>query len=374
MKICFYNVTASYITGGLETYCWEAGRALSRRGHAVEIVAGNRGAAWHDEVRLVQFPFRAELDWPDFGTRFRRLAERISFARRSLGHLVSAGYDAVIVNKPFDFPILFQARRYGMRAQTVFRSGGTDFYPGDRWFADSVDHWVSTSRHNAQEIATRYGRPVSVIYNGVDSERFRPLPRKAGWRASRGIPDDALLLASVGRLVGLKGLRVVVEALAGLDATIHFMIVGEGPEEIPLRTRATQLGVGPRLHFEGRVNRDSLPQLLAEADLLVQPSIGVEAFGISVVEAMACALPVFASDLGGLKETVVDRQTGRLLPQGDVSAWRDAIGRAAHDRAALGPWGEIGRARAEREFSWSNNAARLEALLELRRARASGGR
>jgi hypothetical protein len=75
MKVCFYNVTASFIPGGLETYCWEAGRALARRGHDVTIVAGNRGRAWHDEVRLVQFPFRVEQDWPDLGTRFRRLME-----------------------------------------------------------------------------------------------------------------------------------------------------------------------------------------------------------------------------------------------------------------------------------------------------------
>ena len=67
MRICFYNVTATYLSGGLETYCWEAGRALARRGHAVSIVAGNRGAARHDEVRLAHFPFRAEKEWPDFG-------------------------------------------------------------------------------------------------------------------------------------------------------------------------------------------------------------------------------------------------------------------------------------------------------------------
>ena len=67
-------------------------------GHRVEIVAGNRGKAWHDEVRLVQFPFRVEQDWPDFGTRFRRLMERLSFSRDSLPYLLAAGFDAVIVN------------------------------------------------------------------------------------------------------------------------------------------------------------------------------------------------------------------------------------------------------------------------------------
>ena len=149
-------------------------------GHRVEIVAGNRGKAWHDEVRLVQFPFRVEQDWPDFGTRFRRLMERLSFSRDSLPYLLAAGFDAVIVNKPFDLPILWRARRRGLRAATVFSSGGTDFFRGDRWFAGAVDHWVSTSRHNAAEVSAHFHQPVSVLYSGVDTDQFRPGPRRAG--------------------------------------------------------------------------------------------------------------------------------------------------------------------------------------------------
>ena len=161
MRICFYNVTASFIPGGLETYCWEVGRALARRGHEVPIVACDRGEARPDDVKLVRFPFRIEQSWLNFGTRFRRLMERLSFARGGgLQHLVQAGYDAVVINKPFDFPVLWQARRSGMRAQTLFRSGGTDFFLGYRLFAGAIDHWVSTSRYNAAQVEARYAREV----------------------------------------------------------------------------------------------------------------------------------------------------------------------------------------------------------------------
>jgi glycosyltransferase involved in cell wall biosynthesis len=367
MKICFYNVTASYIFGGLETYCWEVGRALAGRGHEVAIFAGNRGAARSDEVRLIQFPFRPEKEWPDLGVRFRRLAERLSFARNSLGPLIAGNFDAVVVNKPFDFPILWQARRQGLRAQTVFRSGGTDFFPTDRWFAPAIDLWISCSRYNAQEITAHYGRPVSVLHNGVDAERFRPIARQAGWRAARHISEGALLVASLGRLVGWKGLRTVIEALAGLGSDVQYLVIGEGPDEHSLKTLAVELGVGARVHFMGRITREHLPQLLSEADLLVQPSIGVETFGISVVEAMACALPVFASNIGGLPEIIVDAESGRLLPPRDVAAWRNAFAAAAADRATLRSWGEAGRIRVQREFSWTRNAARLEEMLVARR-------
>jgi glycosyltransferase involved in cell wall biosynthesis len=363
VKVCFYNVTASFIPGGLETYCWEAGRALARRGHDVSIVAGDRGKAWHDEVRLVQFPFRVEQDWPDFGRRFRRLMERLSFARHSLGHLVGSGYDAVIVNKPFDFPILWRARRRGLRAQTLFRSGGTDFYAGDRMFIGAVDHWVSASRYNAAQVEARYGRSVKVIHNGVDTGVFAPQARDAELRRSLGAAPGDLLVVSVSRLVAWKGVRVVLEAIAGLPEGVRYLVIGEGPEEQSLRRLAQARGIGARVRFLGRVPHRELPLILSQCDLFVQPSIGEEAFGISVVEAMACGLPVLASDNGGLPEIVVEGETGRLLAPGSVPAWRGAIEAAAASPAQLRATGERARARACAEFTWAANAARLESLL-----------
>jgi len=363
LKICFYNVTASFIQGGLETYCWEAGRALARRGHRVSIVAGAGGEPRHQEVELLRFAFRREQDWPNFGTRFRRLMERLSFARHSFTHLVGAGYDAVVVNKPFDFPILWQARRKGLAAQTVFRSGGTEFYACDRYFAGSIDHWLSTSRYNAAQVESRYGRKVEVVHNGVDVDRFKPLPRALPLRTRLGLPLEARVLVSVGRLVGWKGLRVIVAALAQLPQDVHYLVVGDGPDAERLREQAFGLGVAARVHFCGRVVHDELPQVLAQADLLVQPSLGEESFGITLVEAMACALPVLASCQGGMTEIVLPGVTGELLPAGEIGAWREAIAQLLLEPERLRALGSAGRARVVAEFTWAANAARLERLL-----------
>lgn len=370
MRVCFYNVTATYLSGGLETYCWEAGRALARRGHEVSIVAGNRGSARHDEVLLAQFAFRAEKEWPNLGVRFRRLAERLSFARHALPHLVTAGYDAVIVNKPFDFPVLWRARELGLRAQTLFRSGGTDFFPADRWFADAVMHWVSSSGYNARQIARRYGRKVEVIHNGVDTQAFRPQARDPGLRTRHGAGPGDVLLVSVGRLVGWKGTRVVIEAMADLPANIRYLVVGDGPERPVLEALTVRLGLAQRVRFAGALEHAALPELLSNCDLCLQPSVGEEAFGISVVEAMACGLPVLASANGGLPEIVVEGETGRLLPPGEVAAWAAAIAGLCADPTALARMGRAARARAEAEFTWAANAARLEAIL----ARGGGAR
>lgn len=133
----------------------------------------------------------------------------------------------MVINKPFDFPVLWRARRRGMHARTLFRSGGTDFFPGDRLFAGSIDHWVSTSRYNAAQIDARYRRPVTVIHNGVDTGHFRPQARE---HALARLPPDARVIVSLGRLVGWKGLQVIVEALAGLPADVHYLVIGEGAE------------------------------------------------------------------------------------------------------------------------------------------------
>lgn len=364
MKIAFYNVTATSIHGGLETYCWEVGRALARRGHQVDIVAGNRGQAWHREVGLHQFGFRAEKEWPDLGVRFRRLSERLSFARNSLDQLTGAGYDAVIVNKPFDFPILWRARQRGLRAVTLFRSGGTDFFPGDRVFSGAIQHWVSSSHYNARQVEARYGKRVQVIHNGVDIDVFQPSQKDADIRASLGAAPGDLLVVSVGRLVGWKGTRVVLQSLADLPANVRFVVVGTGPEEAALRAQAAALGIADRVHFAGHVDHANLPRLLGQCDVFVQPSIGEEAFGISVVEAMACGLPVLASNNGGLPEIVVDGETGSLLEPGNISIWRNAIAMLAHHRPLAAERGAAGRLRVERQFSWAANAASHEAILE----------
>lgn len=361
MKICFYNLTAGFKTGGLETYCWEVGRALVRQGHQVHIIGGMGGKARNEEVRLISLPYRPRDSFPNLGTRFRKLAERLSFAAGAMPYLVNEGYDAVIINKPYDFPALWHARRRGMKAVTALRSGGTEFYLGDGFFAKAVDHWLSTSAYNAAQVEARYHRPVTVVANGVDPDGFNPGRRDAAMRAALGIPDTAPLVVSTGRLVGWKGLPIVIEALADLPG-VHYLAIGGGEARSGLERLACEKGVGDRVHFAGEVSHGTLAPLLACGDIFVQPSIGEEAFGISVVEALASGLPALVSNQGGLREIVEDGVCGRLLPAGDTAAWREAIG-ATLDPDIRARMGEAGRARVMASFTWAGNARRLQEIL-----------
>lgn len=361
MKICFYNVTASYRSGGLETSCWEAGRALSKRGHEVTIVAGDGGSRRYDDIKLIRFPFRERSTFPKFGTRFGKLMERLSFGYHAWRYMADSGYDIVIINKPFDFPAIWLAKKNGMRAKVLFRSGGTDFFWGDRFFSGAIDLWASSSGYNAAQVEKRYGCPVTVIHNGVDIERFVPLGNKNNIRARQGIPSGSPVIMSVGRLVGWKGLHTIIGLLPEIDDA-HFVIVGDGPERETLGKLSLHLGVSERVHFLGAVQHSALPDIIGEADIFVQPSIGEEAFGISIVEAMACGVPVIASRNGGMPEIVIDGTTGLLLPAGDKTAWKDAIAALLKKPDLLREMGRNARIRAEEHFSWSANALKLENL------------
>lgn len=370
MKICFYNLTAGFKTGGLETYCWEVGRALARQGHEVHIIGGNGGAPRNDEVTLIALPYRPRATFPNFGTRFRKLMERVSFARVALPRLLAENYDAVVVNKPYDFPALWRARRAGMKAVTAVRSGGTEFYFGDRFFARAVDLWLSTSRYNADQVAGRYGHSVTVIPNGVDPDRFHPSLRSGATRATLNVPAEAPLIVSTGRLVGWKGLHLILRALPDLPGA-HYLVIGDGEARPGLEDLARELGVMDRVRFAGEVRHDQLPALLACGDLFVQPSVGEEAFGISVVEAMASGLPTLVSNQGGLREIVKEGVTGMLLPAGDHAAWLRALKACMSNAARCHDWGEMARKRVLEFYTWEQNArVLLEQLSKARKVHA----
>ena len=268
MKICFYNVTASLTLGGLETYIWELGRELVIRGHDVTVVTGSGGQTRQSEIHMVEFPFTPRQSFPNlpnfspgFRGRYKKLCERMSFARNAVPFLKGSEFDVIVVQKPFDFPVLWWARRDGLEAQTVFSSGGEDFFAGDRLFRSAIDHWVACSQSNVQQINSRYKRPVRVTYYGVDTELFRPMGRDTSWRSRYGIPVDAMLALSVGRLVRWKGLQIVIEALTELH-TVHFAVVGEGSYQERLIELAATFGIEERIHFVGPVRHSRSAQYI----------------------------------------------------------------------------------------------------------------
>ena len=177
----------------------------------------------------------------------------------------------------------------------------------------------------------------------------RPAPRSASG-LSAGSAD--LVVGFGGRLVPEKGLDLLISVTAQYS---HFrlLILGDGPKRAAMEAAARQAGVADRIHFAGHVPSLEVPQWLPGLDVLALPSLTTkrwtEQFGRILVEAMACGVPVVASNSGEIPGVVGDG--GIIVGEGDASALGAALERLAKDPSARAKLAERARARAASKFS-----------------------
>jgi glycosyltransferase involved in cell wall biosynthesis len=177
--------------------------------------------------------------------------------------------------------------------------------------------------------------PIRVIYNGVDTERFQPA---LGRRTSAQV--QVLFSGNLTRRKGALWLPAIAAHLHP-GILVHYT---QG-----LRTRCT-LPTLPNLRSVGAVAYTDMPQHYQAADILLMPTVR-EGFGLAVAEAMACGLPVVASDVSALPELVVEGQGGFLCPVGDVACFAARLNQLADDPVLRRQMGEFNRARASALFN-----------------------
>jgi glycosyltransferase involved in cell wall biosynthesis len=173
----------------------------------------------------------------------------------------------------------------------------------------------------------------TVVENGVDTERLHGIePPAAG--------PGPLRVGYFGTLMPSKGLHVLLDAVLALPTgtvslRIHGNAVPYHGDESYLTRCFQRLRPGSDVCYGGPYTAEQLPRLLAAVDVLAAPALWHEAFGLTVREGLAAGRPVLVSRIGGLQDAVVDGVQGRVLPPGDVGAWRDAIAELAADRAIV---------------------------------------
>ena len=200
-----------------------------------------------------------------------------------------------------------------------------------------LDKIVSVSRTTHQECQRR-NIPVQkcvVIPNGIRPEEFRlsepnenlrlQLERKTG-----AVFKDRTILLSIGRLVKRKGVSWFIDrVMPCLDSGYIFIVAGEGPEYSQIRQLATRRKVKDRVLMLGRVSNDMRKLLYNAADMFVMPNTTVaddiEGFGIAIIEAGSCGLPVVATKLQGIKDAVIDKKTGYLIDEGNIDGFLQRI-------------------------------------------------
>lgn len=236
------------------------------------------------------------------------------------------------------------------------------FYEPMRWRLDEKiarARFVACISHFCRSQAMafsdrRHWRKLHIVHCAVDPARYRKDTR------------DGTRALFVGRLATVKGVPVLLEALAALGSHApHLTLIGDGPERAALEEEATRRGLSDRVSFAGYRSQDEVAEALARADLFILPSFA-EGLPVVLMEALAAECCAIATRIAGIPELVEDRVTGRLVPPGDAVALADTIRDVLADPEAREAMGRAGRARVEAAFNIAHEPARLAALIEER--------
>lgn len=183
---------------------------------------------------------------------------------------------------------------------------------------------------------------IEVVYNGVDTEEFKPIENKS--------MGEKIKLISTGRLIERKGYEYLIESLEGLN-NFELTLIGDGNLRIKLEELAHANKV--KVNFLGKIDHKDIVSHLQKADIFVLPSLN-EGMSNSILEAMACGLPIIATDTGGSKELIQDN--GFIVSKVDADALRDVIERLLGHQEFVKSMGQKSRELAKR-MSWVNTSA-----------------
>lgn len=231
-----------------------------------------------------------------------------------------------------------------------------------------ADHIIAVSNVIRDQFASLVpdAQPkLKIIHNGVEPDKFiidDATSRHA--RAAFGWSEQNMIVGTVSRLAPEKGVKYFVETAALVAREFpaaRFLVVGEGEERSELATQIERLKIKDWVYLAGF--REDVPELLSAMDVLVLASLE-EAFPISILEAMAAARPVVAADVGGVREAVVDGETGFVVPPRDAGALARAVNELLRDENKRRAFGRTGRTRVVERFTLVRAAQETNEILK----------
>ena len=229
--------------------------------------------------------------------------------------------------------------------------------------------WIAYGQTVARALGDQPGyraRPYEAIPLGVDVDVFRPDAARRSEAMRRLAWDEAgpPVVGYLGRLVPEKGVSLMMAALDATRSPWRALVVGGGPLANQVRSWSDRHG--DRVRFVPAVTHDEVPIYLNAMNALCAPSQTTprwrEQVGRMIIEAFACGVPVLGSDSGEIPFTIGD--AGLVIPESDVTAWSDALGRLIEDPAHSRDLAKRGRERAVSEFAWPVVAKRTLAFLD----------
>jgi glycosyltransferase involved in cell wall biosynthesis len=206
---------------------------------------------------------------------------------------------------------------------------------------------------------------IEVLHNGVDLDRFKPLTgTKDKIRNRLRISENAIVVLTVRRLVYKNGIDTLIESAEiaiKKNPRLVFLVVGEGPDYEEVKAKMEQLGIGNKFRLIGFVSDEDLPFYYNVADFFVLPSKSGEGLPLVALEAMACALPVIATNVGGTSE-IVTKEWGKVVPPDAPDSLAEAV--LEFSQRELSALKKDLRAMIEQKYNWDKNVEKLAEIYE----------
>ena len=345
MNVLMVTNTFTPQVGGVANSVASFAAEYRRQGHRVLVVAPRFRGAPPGEKDIIRVPAIQRFNGSDFSLRLPVPGFLFPALDRFRPDVVHAhhpyllGDTALRIAAARDAPLVFTHHSMYERL--------TGYVPGDSpalqrfvvelstGYANLCDSVIAPSDSLAAILRRRgVSAPIAVIPTGVDRRRFAA-GDGARFRAAAGIPPDAFVVGSIGRLSPEKNLRFLAEAVCAFLAAregARFLVAGVGPSETDLLDIVARLGMSGRVFFAGILRGARLADAYRAMDVFAFAS-RCETQGMVLAEALAAGVPAVALDAPGVRETLIDGRNGILLPRESVSAFRDALERIA----SLGP-------------------------------------
>jgi glycosyltransferase involved in cell wall biosynthesis len=376
--------------GGQNVYVANLARELAQAGYLVDVftrrdnIAQQQVVRWCENIRVIHVPAGPAHHVPKeqmlpYVPAFARYVTR--FARRQPepydivhANFFMSGMVAQHLRQVLGIPFVITFHALGQVRRLA--QGAADAFPAARVRIESMlmrqaDRIIAECAQDRHDMELLYGavpERIAVAPCGFDPEELWPMPMDEA-RAHLGLAPGKFVVLQLGRMVPRKGVDTVIQGTAllrqehGVDAEL--LVVGgdfterqgrDRPELARLRALAEQLDIGGHVRFSGQQPRAQLRYFYGAADAFVTTP-WYEPFGITPVEAMACARPVIGSEVGGIKSTVIDGVTGFLIPSRDPQAVAGRLATLHHDPTLAARMGREGLRRAYQHYTWRTVAS-----------------
>lgn len=365
--------------GGQCVYVRELSAHLAKAGHEIHVYTRDRGEGKPEReefapgATVVRVPCGPAGFIPkeDLAPYLREFADRV---RRGLtggellhSHYWDGGYVASALRNGHRW---FHTTHSIGRLKQVALPDGAQYRYDERIQIEtevyrSCDCVVALTEKERQQIHELYGIPtdrIAVIPPGVNSDVFAPSVDKKETRRALGLPEDATIIFTLGRLDERKGFDLFLEAAGrlarrdDLPSTLFLFSAGNGIEQETRERRRLEAiveshALDTKLRWLPVLAEEELPLYHSAADIFVLPS-RYEPFGIVMLEAMACAVPVVATNAGGPATVIDSGVTGILVDPTDIEALVDALAELVREPERRNEFGRRARATIERKYSW----------------------